>query len=143
METSFCPRVTLPSTTFWTNSPSPRWWHFSQEEGRKERCVFTSCIYPHISSCQYQSRAAARIRAELRSKVVTYNLPLEISLYLVRARCGIRALSITYQQPQSSYIAALQERNVVAPPTASKHRLSFTACGHRRRYYVQRTYSMH
>lgn len=31
-----------------------------------------------------QGKKAARIRAKLRSKTVTHNLPLEISLYLVR-----------------------------------------------------------
>ncbi|KAI8986879.1 Bestrophin, RFP-TM, chloride channel-domain-containing protein [Trametes punicea] len=48
-----------------------------------------------------KGKKAARIRAKLRSKTVTHNLPLEISLYL------------------SSYIAALQDRNVVPPPTAT------------------------
>ncbi|KAI0674238.1 UPF0187-domain-containing protein [Trametes maxima] len=48
-----------------------------------------------------KGRKAARIRAKLRSKTVTHNLPLEISLYL------------------SSYIAALQDRGVVPPPTAT------------------------
>ncbi|KAI0360743.1 UPF0187-domain-containing protein [Trametes cingulata] len=50
---------------------------------------------------EVKGRKAARIRAKLRSKTVTHNLPLEISLYL------------------SSYIAALQERNAVPPPTAT------------------------
>ncbi|KAI0659116.1 UPF0187-domain-containing protein [Cubamyces menziesii] len=48
-----------------------------------------------------KGRKAARIRAKLRSKTVTHNLPLEISLYL------------------SSYIAALQDRGAVPPPTAT------------------------
>ncbi|KAI0777620.1 UPF0187-domain-containing protein [Trametes elegans] len=48
-----------------------------------------------------KGRKAARMRARLRSKTVTHNLPLEVSLYL------------------SSYIAALQERGVVPPPTAT------------------------
>ncbi|KAH9849426.1 UPF0187-domain-containing protein [Lenzites betulinus] len=48
-----------------------------------------------------KGKKAARIRAKLRSKTVTHNLPLEISLYL------------------SSYIAALQERGAVPPPTAT------------------------
>ncbi|OBZ77229.1 hypothetical protein A0H81_02045 [Grifola frondosa] len=50
---------------------------------------------------EIKGKKAARMRARLRSKTVTHNLPLEISLYL------------------SSYIAALQSRNVVAPPTAT------------------------
>ncbi|KAI0701676.1 UPF0187-domain-containing protein [Earliella scabrosa] len=50
---------------------------------------------------EVKGKKAARIRAKLRSKVVTHNLPLEISLYL------------------SSYVAALQDRNVVPPPTAT------------------------
>ncbi|KAH9829833.1 UPF0187-domain-containing protein [Rhodofomes roseus] len=48
-----------------------------------------------------KGRTAARIRAKLRSKTVTHNLPLEISFYL------------------SSYVAALQARKVVDPPTAT------------------------
>ncbi|KAH9919467.1 UPF0187-domain-containing protein [Epithele typhae] len=50
---------------------------------------------------EVKGKKAARIRAKLRSRVVTHNLPLEISLYL------------------SSYIAALQDRGVVPPPTAT------------------------
>ncbi|RDX54419.1 UPF0187-domain-containing protein [Lentinus brumalis] len=50
---------------------------------------------------EVKGKKAARIRAKLRSKTVTHNLPLEISLYL------------------SSYIAALQDRNCVPPPTAT------------------------
>ncbi|KAI0746688.1 Bestrophin, RFP-TM, chloride channel-domain-containing protein [Daedaleopsis nitida] len=50
---------------------------------------------------EVKGKKAARMRARLRSKTVTHNLPLEISLYL------------------SSYIATLQERNVVPPPTAT------------------------
>ncbi|KAI9064729.1 UPF0187-domain-containing protein [Trametes sanguinea] len=48
-----------------------------------------------------KGKKAARIRAKLRSRTVTHNLPLEISLYL------------------SSYIAALQDRNAIPPPTAT------------------------
>ncbi|KZT64724.1 UPF0187-domain-containing protein [Daedalea quercina L-15889] len=48
-----------------------------------------------------KGRTAARMRAKLRSKTVTHNLPLEISFYL------------------SSYVAALQGRKVVDPPTAT------------------------
>ncbi|CDO73358.1 hypothetical protein BN946_scf185008.g121 [Trametes cinnabarina] len=49
-----------------------------------------------------KGRKAARIRAKLRSRTVTtHNLPLEISLYL------------------SSYIAALQDRGAIPPPTAT------------------------
>ncbi|KAM5531168.1 hypothetical protein V8D89_014200 [Ganoderma adspersum] len=50
---------------------------------------------------EVKGKKAARIRARLRSRTVTHNLPLEISLYL------------------SSYIAALQDRNAVPPPTAT------------------------
>jgi len=48
-----------------------------------------------------KGKTAARIRAKLRSKTVTHNLPLEISFYL------------------SSYVATLQSRKVVDPPTAT------------------------
>ncbi|PIL29976.1 hypothetical protein GSI_07887 [Ganoderma sinense ZZ0214-1] len=48
-----------------------------------------------------KGKKAARIREELRRSMGTHNLPLEISLYL------------------SSYIAALQDRNAVPPPTAT------------------------
>ncbi|KAH9912457.1 UPF0187-domain-containing protein [Fomitopsis serialis] len=48
-----------------------------------------------------KGRTAARIRAKLRSKTVTHNLPLEVSFYM------------------SSYVAALQSRKVVDPPTAT------------------------
>ncbi|KAI1798289.1 Bestrophin, RFP-TM, chloride channel-domain-containing protein [Ganoderma leucocontextum] len=50
---------------------------------------------------EVKGKKAARIRAKLRSRTVTHNLPLEISLYL------------------SSYIAALQDRSAVPPPTAT------------------------
>ncbi|KZT02826.1 UPF0187-domain-containing protein [Laetiporus sulphureus 93-53] len=48
-----------------------------------------------------KGKTAARIRAKLRNKTVTHNLPLEISFYL------------------SSYTAALQSRKVVDPPTST------------------------
>ncbi|TBU31498.1 Bestrophin, RFP-TM, chloride channel-domain-containing protein [Dichomitus squalens] len=50
---------------------------------------------------EVKGKKAARVRAKLRSRTVTHNLPLEISLYL------------------SSYIAALQDRGAVPPPTAT------------------------
>ncbi|KAH9950712.1 UPF0187-domain-containing protein [Amylocystis lapponica] len=50
---------------------------------------------------EVKGKRAARIRAKLRSKTVTHNLPLEISLYL------------------SSYIAALQFRKAIDPPTST------------------------
>lgn len=48
-----------------------------------------------------KGKTAARIRAKLRSKTVSHNLPLEISFYL------------------SSYIAALQNRKVLDAPTST------------------------
>ncbi|KII84012.1 hypothetical protein PLICRDRAFT_180029 [Plicaturopsis crispa FD-325 SS-3] len=48
-----------------------------------------------------KGRKAARMRAKLRGKSTTHNLPLELSLYL------------------SSYLAALQNRKVVDAPTAN------------------------
>ncbi|KAF9814774.1 hypothetical protein IEO21_04932 [Rhodonia placenta] len=48
-----------------------------------------------------KGKTAAKIRAKLRSKTVTHNLPLEISFYL------------------SSYVATLQNRKVVDAPTST------------------------
>ncbi|KAI0916210.1 hypothetical protein AcV5_003211 [Taiwanofungus camphoratus] len=48
-----------------------------------------------------KGKTAARMRARLRSKTITHNLPLEISFYL------------------SSYVAALQQRKLLDPPTAT------------------------
>lgn len=51
---------------------------------------------------EVKGKKGARLRAKLRSKAVqTHNLPLEISLYL------------------SSYVAALQQRKAIDPPTTS------------------------
>ena len=44
----------------------------------------THCAISFTRSSRVQGKKAARIRAKLRSRVVTHNLPLEISLYLVR-----------------------------------------------------------
>ncbi|EMD36566.1 hypothetical protein CERSUDRAFT_95853 [Gelatoporia subvermispora B] len=50
---------------------------------------------------EVKGKTAARMRAKLRSKTVTHNLPLEISLYL------------------SSYIAANQSRKTIDAPTST------------------------
>ncbi|OCH88073.1 UPF0187-domain-containing protein [Obba rivulosa] len=50
---------------------------------------------------EVKGKTAARMRAKLRSKTVTHNLPLEISLYL------------------SSYIAANQNRKAIDAPTST------------------------
>ncbi|PCH37039.1 UPF0187-domain-containing protein [Wolfiporia cocos MD-104 SS10] len=48
-----------------------------------------------------KGKTAAKIRAKLRSKTVSHNLPLEISFYL------------------SSYVAALQSHKIIDPPTTT------------------------
>lgn len=69
------------------------------------------------------------MRAKLKSKTVTHNLPLEISLYLVRyqalpVRSGPHMHMYLHRPyritPQSSYIAALQTRKAIDAPTSSK-----------------------
>ncbi|KAG5353294.1 hypothetical protein C0989_008512 [Termitomyces sp. Mn162] len=66
---------------------------------------------------EFKGKTAARLRAKLP---VSHNIPLEISLYLVRldSACGF-ILLILMTLLQSSYIAALQNRKQVDPQTIS------------------------
>jgi ion channel-forming bestrophin family protein len=55
---------------------------------------------------EMKGKKAARMRAKLKSETVSHNIPLEVSLYL------------------SSYVAALQQRKAIDPPTSSGFLLS-------------------
>ena len=94
---------------------------FLTKRGKEVKVCARGRVQCFARSSRLQGKKAARIRAKLRSRVVTHNLPLEISLYLVRIMRAACKLQTTVDSiAQSSYIAALQDRGVVPPPTASE-----------------------
>lgn len=64
-----------------------------------------------------KGKKAAKLRAKMRTKAISHNLPLEISLYLVGTVSCVREL--TEPHSQSSYIASLQHRKLLDVPTTS------------------------
>ena len=68
---------------------------------------------------QVKGKKGARLRARLQHHSVTHNLPLELSLYLVcfSSRCRCLCCVGFLNDPQSSYIAALQKRNAIDSTT--------------------------
>jgi len=63
-----------------------------------------------------KGKKATRLRAKLRHQAISHNLPLEISLYLVCFHLGVDVYT-SLMTPQSSYIAALQERKAIDAAT--------------------------
>ena len=64
-----------------------------------------------------KGKKAALLRARLRHQSATQNLPLEISLYIVRFLSRWSCAFLFSMTPQSSYIAALQSRKAIDAAT--------------------------
>jgi hypothetical protein len=64
-----------------------------------------------------KGKKAALLRAKLHHQSVTQNLPLEISLYIVRFLFRSSCVFLFSKTPQSSYIAALQSRKAIDAAT--------------------------
>jgi hypothetical protein len=64
-----------------------------------------------------KGKKAANLRAKMQHHSSTQNLPLEISLYIVRFIFGWSRIFFFSMTPQSSYIAALQSRKAIDAPT--------------------------
>jgi len=66
---------------------------------------------------ELKGKKAAKLRAKLRKRVVSGNLPLEITLYMVRSHWPV--LEKLLMLNKSSYIASLQRRKFIDVPTTS------------------------
>ena len=69
---------------------------------------------------EVKGKKGARVRAKIKQHAVSHNLPLELSLYLVRyLSTSLNENKLNLTILKSSYIASLQSRKLLDVPTAS------------------------